>query len=253
MFDLTGKSAVVTGGASGIGEAIAARFKAAGAKVLVVDIVDQSIAVAGAGHAYFKADVSDPEQVCAMLDRAIELHVALDIVVNNAGIAMTGGIMSTGTADSERLWRVNTMGVLHGIREAARRMQSGGSIINTASLAGVIGMPDLFEYSMGKAAIIQATKTAALELGSKNIRVNAMCPGIIATPLGESADAPIAKVAALVTALGRRGEPTDVAALAHFLASDDANYVSGQAICVDGGWSSGTTVQEMQAGLIAVV
>lgn len=251
MFDLKGKSAVVTGGGSGIGEAIAARFKASGAKVLVVDIVDQSSKVTATGHAYFKADVGDPEQVCAMLDRAIDLHGTLDIVVNNAGIAVTGGIMSTGTVDSERLWRVNTMGVLYGIREAARRMQSGGSIINTASIAGVIGMPDLVEYSMGKAAIIQATKVAALELGCKNIRVNAMCPGVIMTPLGEATDAPIAKVAALVTALGRSGKPTDVAALAHFLASDDASYITGQAICVDGGWNIGTTIQEMQAGLAA--
>jgi NAD(P)-dependent dehydrogenase (short-subunit alcohol dehydrogenase family) len=251
MFDLTGKSAVVTGGASGIGEAIAARFKAAGAKVLVADIIDDASAVIAAGHAYYKADVSDPKQVAAMFDKAIELHGSLDIVVNNAGIAVTGGIMTTGTPEADRLWQVNTMGVVHGIREAAKRMPNGGSIINTASLAGWIGMPELVDYSMGKAAIIQATKTSAIDLGLQNIRVNAMCPGIIVTPLGEAAGAPISKVAAMVTVLGRSGNPSDVAVLAHFLASDDASYITGQAIAVDGGWNIGTTAQVMAAGVAA--
>jgi NAD(P)-dependent dehydrogenase (short-subunit alcohol dehydrogenase family) len=234
MFDLTGKSAVVTGGASGI-----------------ADIIDDASAVIAAGHVYYKADVSDPKQVAAMFDKAIELHGSLDIVVNNAGIAVTGGIMTTGTPEADRLWQVNTMGVVHGIREAAKRMPNGGSIINTASLAGWIGMPELVDYSMGKAAIIQATKTSAIDLGLQNIRVNAMCPGIIVTPLGEAAGAPISKVAAMVTVLGRSGNPSDVAVLAHFLASDDASYITGQAIAVDGGWNIGTTAQVMAAGVAA--
>jgi NAD(P)-dependent dehydrogenase (short-subunit alcohol dehydrogenase family) len=170
-----------------------------------------------------------------MFDKAIELHGSLDIVVNNAGIAVTGGIMTTGTPEADRLWQ----------------MPNGGSIINTASMAGWIGMPELVDYSMGKAAIIQATKTSAIDLGLQNIRVNAMCPGIIVTPLGEAAGAPISKVAAMVTVLGRSGNPSDVAVLAHFLASDDASYITGQAIAVDGGWNIGTTAQVMAAGVAA--
>lgn len=251
MFDLTGKGAVVTGGASGIGEAIAKRLAAAGARVLVADVTDASEAVAAWGGHFIRADVSNPAEIEAMLDRAIALFGALDILVNNAGIAVSGAIEDTGNDMTARLHGINTMGVLYGMREAAKRMQSGSVIINTASVAGVKGIPGLVEYSMGKAAIVQATKVAALDLGLRNIRVNAICPGIIVTPLLLGSDAPLARVAGTVVPLARAGSPEDVAALAHFLASDDAAYITGQAICTDGGWTAGDTVQTMGAALAA--
>jgi len=249
MFDLAGKRAVVTGGASGIGEAIARRFRAAGARVLVADIADAGTAVEGWGGAYRRTDVTRAEDVAALLDEAIALFGGLDILVNNAGIARTGDIEHVGSADADRMYAINTAAMLWGMREGAKRMQPGSVILNTASIAGAVGIPGLVEYSMGKAAIIQATKVAALDLGARNIRVNALCPGVIVTPLSVNADAPLVALAPHITALNRAGQPEEVAALAHFLASDDASYITGQAIFVDGGWNIGTTLQTVLAGI----
>lgn len=251
MFELTGKTAVVTGGGSGIGEAIARRFKAAGANVLVGDLSDSTEGTAGWGGHFQRADVTRNADIAALLDDAIARFGALDILVNNAGIALTGDIEHVGSEAAERMYRINTVAMVVGMREGARRMKGGGAIINTASIAGEVGIPGLVEYSMGKAAIIQATKVAALDLGARNIRVNAICPGVIVTPLSVNADAPLVALAPHITALERAGVPSEVAALAHFLASDDASYITGQAIFVDGGWNIGMTVPTVMAGVAA--
>jgi NAD(P)-dependent dehydrogenase (short-subunit alcohol dehydrogenase family) len=228
MFGLAGKTAVVTGGGSGIGEAIARRFKAAGANVVVGDLNDSTEGSAKWGGHFRRTDVTRDADIAALLDDAIARFGALDILVNNAGIALTGDIEHVGSEAAERMYR-----------------------INTASIAGEVGIPGLVEYSMGKAAIIQATKVAALDLGARNIRVNAICPGVIVTPLSVNADAPLVALAPHVTALERAGVPSEVAALAHFLASDDASYITGQAIFVDGGWNIGMTVPTVMAGVAA--
>ncbi len=246
MFDLTGKAAVVTGGASGIGEAIARRFRAAGAEVLIADIAD---APDGWDGAWRRTDVTEEAEIIALLNEAVARFGKLDILVNNAGIAVTGDIENVGSEAADRMGRINTTAMLIGMREAAQRMGPGGSIINTASIAGGIGIPGLVEYSMGKAAVIAATKAAALDLGARNIRVNAICPGAIETPLSQNAPLPLLAVAPHITALGRAGRPEEIAALAHFLASDDASYVTGQAIYADGGWNVGTTMQTLLAGI----
>ena len=247
MFSLSGRNAVVTGAASGIGAAIARRFYAAGARVLAADIAPAG-PVDWPGD-YRRTDVTDAAQVAALLDDAITRYGSLDILVNNAGIAVTGDIANIGSDAAERMFRINTMGVLYGMREAATRMGSGGAIVNLASIAATVGIPGLVEYSMGKAAVLQATKVAALDLGARNIRVNAICPGVIVTPLSVNADAPLVALAPHISALGRAGEPEEVAALAHFLASSDASYITGQAMFVDGGWNIGLTMQEIVAGL----
>ena len=243
MFDLTGKVAVVTGAASGIGAAIAQRLHRAGAYVLVADITDAAADARAWGWDFRRTDVSDPAEVAAMLDHAIAAGGKLDILVNNAAIADVHPIAEADIARAERYYKVNTMSVLAGIREAARRMKPGGTIISTASLSGIRATPGWGEYAMSKAAIIAATQSAALELGPSGIRVNAVCPGGVRTPLsvainGDALD----KAMKVLAPLGRIGEPEDIAAMVHFLASDDAAYVTGQAMLVDGGWSLGTTL-----------
>lgn len=249
MFNLQGKGAVVTGGASGIGEAIAQRLARAGARVFVADLEDSECGTASWGGSFRKTDVTQAGAIAALLDEIVKRFGSLDILVNNAGIAITGDIENTGSDEAERMLRLNTLAVVAGMREGAARMRSGGSIINTASIAGQVGIPGLVEYSMGKAAVIQATKVAALDLGARNIRVNAICPGVIVTPLSINADAPLVALAPHITALERAGKPEEVAALAHFLASDDASYITGQAIFVDGGWNIGMTVPTVMGGL----
>lgn len=251
-FDLTGKVAVVTGGGSGIGAAIAQRLHNAGAAVLIADISDASEQAQAWGCDFHKTDVSDEAQIAAMLDRAIALHGKLDILVSNAAIANVHPMAEADVARADRYFQVNALSALAGIREAAKRMTAGGSVISTASLSGVRGTPGWGEYAMSKAAVVAATQTAALEFGPRGIRVNAVCPGGVRTPLavavnGESLD----KVMKVLSPLGRIGRPEEIAAMVHFLASDDASYVTGQAYMVDGGWSIGTTLATVELALAA--
>jgi NAD(P)-dependent dehydrogenase (short-subunit alcohol dehydrogenase family) len=250
MFSLAGKVAVVTGGASGIGAAIAQRFKLAGASVLVADLTDATALVEGWGCDFRQTDVSDEAQVAAMLDQAIRTHGGLDILVNNAAIADVHAIAEADLARAARYYKVNTLSVLAGIREAARRMKSGGAIINIAALSAVRATPGWGEYAMSKAAVITLTETSALELGPMGLRVNCVCPGGIRTPLSVAINGDqLDKVMQVLAPLGRIGEPEEVAAMAHFLASDDASYVTGQAYLVDGGWALGTTSATIKLAL----
>lgn len=245
MFDIAGKSIVVTGAASGIGAGIAQRLAQAGAKVLIGDMADCTRQAADWGCTFRKTDVSDPDEMAALLDQAIAENGKLDVLVNNAGIADVHDMADADHKRAMRYYEVNAMSVLLGIREAAKRMEEGGAIVNIASLSGAQGTPGWGEYAMSKAAIISATQTAALELGPRGIRVNAVSPGGVKTPLSVAVNGPDALGQALgvLTPLGREGRPEDIAAAVHFLATDDAGYVTGQNWLVDGGWSVGTTVQ----------
>jgi len=252
MFSLEGKGAVVTGGGSGIGAAIAQRLHRAGANVLVADIADAADLARGWGCDFRRTDVSDEGEVVAMLDQAVAAYGRLDILVNNAAIANVHPIAEADLARADRYFRVNALSVLAGIREGAKRMTAGGSIVNIASLSGIRATPGWGEYAMSKAAVVAATQTAAVEFGPRGIRVNAVCPGGVHTPLAVAVNGDaLDKVMKVLAPLGRIGQPEDIAAMVHFLASDDAAYVTGQAYLVDGGWSLGTTMATIDLALAA--
>lgn len=244
MFSLKGKAAVVTGGASGMGEAITRRFLQAGASVLIVDIGDQADKAAELGAEFARADVSDPDQIAAALDIAIQKFGKLDILVNNAGIAMQRDLQDIEPERAKRIFEINALGVIYGMAAASTRLTAGGAIVNTASLSSTNGSARMVEYSATKGAVVAATRSAAMELGPKNIRVNAINPGVIKTPMSSGATTGISQAASTITALERIGAPEEVAAAAHFLASDDARYVTGHTLVVDGGWSAGTTAHQ---------
>jgi len=238
MFNLEGKNAYVTGAAGGIGQAVAARFCQAGANVVITDITDASQIAKEMGAHFHKVDVSDETQVSNSLAKAESQLGKLDIVVNNAGIGEIGNIFEeTDQSMLERVTRVNQWGVLYGLKHAPKHMNNGGSIINTASMAAFINMIATGVYSATKAAVVSMTAMSALELGERQIRVNAVCPGYIATALGSGEEG--IDLCEALTALGRVGTTDDLVGIYHFLASDESCYLTGQALKVDGGWSCG--------------
>lgn len=250
---LDGKVAVITGGGSGIGAGTVRRFVAQGAKVLIADLdVERGQALAdelGDAAAFLSTDVSKEEEVAAMIAEATDLFGRLDCLFNNAGFGgALGPIAQTSVEDYDLTMDVLLKGVFLGIKHAAPVMeaQGSGSIISTASVAGLRAGFAPHLYSVAKCAVIQLTKSVALELGEHNIRVNAICPGFIATPLAAGhPDADddrmdrMRRAGAGSQVMGRVGEPDDIAAMAEFLASDDSGWITGREFVVDGGFEAG--------------
>ena len=246
MFSLEGKIAVVTGGASGIGLATVKRFAEAGAKVVIADITESSDLAKEIGGLFIKTDVTQEDQVKALMDKTAETYGRIDIVINNAGGGEGSGpnfIPYLPAEDFEAGYKLNLMGVVFGIKHAADHMTEGGSIVNTSSVAGYQGAPTYAPYVASKAAVIGVTRTAAIELAARNIRVNCVCPGTVDTPMayGDEANAEL-KIATMMMPLGRLCKPEEVAALFHFLVADDCSFISGQAICIDGGMTAGISM-----------
>lgn len=251
MFELTGKVAVITGGGSGIGRATAERFIAAGAEVVIADIADpSSVAAAIEAHAV-TLDVTDAPAVDSVLDGVVRDRGRLDILVNNAGIiGPATGLLTDDLPGTRQVLDVNLLGVLHGIKSAARLMSSGGVIVNTASMAGLVGFPGLSAYGMSKWGVVGLTKHAAIELGPKGIRVNAVCPTGVDTPFvgDEAAEHWAVRSQSLANQhVDRLASADEVAAAIHFLASPDAAMVNGHALPVDGGMAAGMSVQLIEA------
>lgn len=254
MFDLSGKSAFVTGAASGIGASIAEAFAAAGARVFAADIDEagarvaaERIGAAGGLAEPFGLDVRD-EGAC----RRAAAHVAqtagtLDILVNNAGIGHVGTLMQTEGHDLDRLYAVNVRGVFNVTRAflPAMLVRKRGVVINMASIGGLVGIRDRVAYCVSKSAVVALTRCLALDHARDGIRVNCLCPGRVETPfvtarLREYPDPEAAyREMSSSQPVGRMGRPEEIAAAALYLASDEAAFVTGAALSIDGGWSAG--------------
>lgn len=253
-FSLNNKIVFITGGASGIGYAVAERFKAAGATLVVADLKDSFKVSESLGAVFVSADVSDSESLAAALEDAHRKLGPLDVLINNAGINGADGVNITECDDAltRRLFEVNTLGVYHGLKLGPKYLRDGGAIINTASLAANYVFPGSGPYSASKAAVVSMTQMAAAELAPRRIRVNAVAPSFIRTPLAMDDIELFERIGEKLTHTGRIAEPEEVAAVFHFLASDDASYINGQVIQVDGGMACGMTaaaVADVSQGL----
>lgn len=244
MGTLSGKVALVTGAARGQGKAEATRFVEEGARVLVADVLgDEARDVAdilGDAATPVTLDVSCESSWTAALELAHTQFGGVDVLVNNAGVLHFSPIIDTSLADYRRVIDVNQIGVFLGIRAAAERMRDGGSIINVSSIDGLIGMPGVIAYCASKFAVRGMTKVAALELAPRGIRVNSIHPGIIDTPMIDRPEVQ-AVLGTILTGvpLRRAADPTEVAELAVYLASDASSYSTGAEFVVDGGITAG--------------
>ena len=252
MFQLHGRIAVVTGSGSGIGAAIATLFAKQGATVALLDrdasaaeAIAASIRTAGGRASAVPCDVADADGVADAFGRVAAEHGRVDILVNNAGIAHVGTIQQTSPEDLDRLYSVNVRGVYLCARAAIDTMlrQGAGVIVNMASIASLIGIPERFAYSMTKGAVLTMTKSIAVDYVKHGIRCNCICPARVHTPFVDgylAANYPgreqeMFRALSEYQPIGRMGKPEEVAALALYLCSDEAAFVTGQAYPIDGG------------------
>jgi NAD(P)-dependent dehydrogenase (short-subunit alcohol dehydrogenase family) len=253
VFELTGKVAFVTGAGSGIGAAIADLFARAGASVFVADISSagaaESVARIRAARGSAEAvvlDVRDEAACAAAASAALRSAGRMDILVNNAGVGHVGTMLTTAGEDLDRLYAVNVRGMFNVTKAFLPAMieRQAGVIVNMASIAGLLGIRDRIAYSITKFAVVGLTKSMALDHAKQGIRVNCICPGRVETPfvaarLKEYPDPEKAyREMASTQAVGRMGRPDEIAAAALYLASDEAAFVTGSALVIDGAWSA---------------
>jgi len=255
VFRLDGKVAIVTGGGAGIGRAIALLFAEQGANLVVLEVdetageqVVREIQAGGGEARSLVCDVSKLEMVKQVVQQAYDQYGKIDILVNNAGIAHVGNIENTSEADLDRIYNVNVKGVFNCTQAVISTMvrQGGGVIVNLASIASKIGLKDRFAYSMSKGAVLTMTLSTAIDYIDKNIRCNCVCPGRVHTPFVDGyikknypgREEEIFKTLSEYQPLGRMGKPEEIAASILYLCSDEAAFVTGSALAIDGGVSS---------------
>ena len=257
MFRLDGKRALITGAGSGIGEAIATLFSAQGAHVIVADVqadaaerVANDISRQGGNATPLVVDVTDEDQVRTSFEQLAHQQGRLDLLVNNAGISHVGSILETSLQDCERVLRVNAGGVFLCAREAVRLMlqqePKGGVIINMSSVAAMIGVERRLPYSASKGAVLALTRSIAMDFVDQGIRCNAICPGTVQTPFVEGylkrsfpgQEDSVRQTLHARQPIGRMGQPEEIAAAALYLASDEAAFITGSALVIDGGWTA---------------
>jgi NAD(P)-dependent dehydrogenase (short-subunit alcohol dehydrogenase family) len=237
---LEGRRAIITGAARGIGAAIAAAYRREGAELVLLDREEDSCAVTAArlGATAMAVDLGEPAATKAVMQDAIDHLGGVDVLVNNAGILRFAPLLEITIEDWDATFDINVRAMLVTTQVAARAMidAGGGAIVNMASMGGKVGSPNQAHYAASKAAVIGLTRVSAMELGRHSIRVNCICPGYVLTEMGAGTRTPemVAAWSAL-SPLGRCAEPEEVAAMALFLASDDARYSTGEAFNVAGG------------------
>jgi NAD(P)-dependent dehydrogenase (short-subunit alcohol dehydrogenase family) len=253
-FRLDGKVGLVTGGGSGIGAAICRAYAAQGARVVVAEVSQergqQLASELGEAGLFWQTDVSDLTSTQAAVRAAVQHFGRLDVLVNCAGIGLVGSVQETEPSDWNRLLAVNISGVFHGSRAAVDQMlqqaPKGGVIVNIASVAGQIGVPRRFAYCATKGAVIAMTKQLAVDYVKEGIRCNAICPGTVFSPFVEAYIERFHKDTREETIrelharqpIGRMGRPEEVADLAVYLASEEAGFMTGSAVVLDGGWTA---------------
>jgi len=250
QFDLSGKTAIITGGSKGLGLAMAAGLASAGAQIMVVNRnLDEGLAAAQELQSdfniraeAFSADITKPRQAEAMVKATLEMFGDIDILINSAGINIRGPIDELDPDDFNRVMEVNVYGTWLASKAVVPHMkkQLKGSIINMASTLGLVGLANRTPYASSKGAIVQMTRALAIELAPFHINVNAICPGPFLTEMNAPiADTPEAKNFIVgATALGRWGLLREIQGAAIFLASEAASYMVGSMLTVDGGWTA---------------
>ncbi len=248
--ELAGKVAVVTGGASGIGRATVERFVAEGARVVIADIDEgrgEELATdLGDVVAFQRTDVSNPDNVQAAVDLAVEQFGGLDVMFNNAGVGSKfDRLLDNDLSDFDTVIGIDLKGVMLGTQRAARHMAAlgGGAIVNSASIAAITGGAGPIVYRTAKAAVVQFSKSAAIDLAAHNIRVNCIAPGHIPTGI---TNYDLGAVIQTMQPLQRHGEPADVADAVVYLASDRSAQITGIVLPIDGGTSAGPPVTQLR-------
>ena len=247
MFKLNNKVAIVTGASRGIGKAVAEAVANAGAHIVCASRSEDELKEfsnnlndKGLSSSYFGCDVSNLENFKKLADDTISKYESIDILVNNAGITKDGLIMRMSESDWDQVININLKGVFNGIKSVTRQMmkQKHGRIINISSIVGLIGNPGQANYAASKSGVIGLGKAVSKELASRNITVNTIAPGYIETDMVENIDEKSKEKLLNQIPLGRIGSPEEIAATVLYLASDEAGYVSGQTIAVDGGMTT---------------
>ncbi|MBV8251961.1 MAG: glucose 1-dehydrogenase [Chitinophaga sp.] len=243
-----GKVALVTGAGSGIGEKVAMLYAAGGAKVIVSDVNDlhgeqtvSDIRKSGGEAAYVKCDVGNPEDCRMLVEKTIEHYGRLDIACNNAGIGGEAKFTADYSVETyQKVIAINLNGVFYCMKYQLPAMlkNGGGAIVNMASILGVVGTPTAAAYVAAKHGVIGLTETAAAEYSAKGIRVNAVCPGYINTPLLDAMDANTKAALVGMHPIGRLGKPEEVAELVIWLSSDKASFVTGSKYLIDGAYTA---------------
>ncbi|MFF8845911.1 SDR family NAD(P)-dependent oxidoreductase [Streptomyces sp. NPDC015127] len=249
MGKLDGRVVFITGAARGQGEAEARLFAAEGARVVLADVLDEQgeTLAEELGALYVHLDVSQEDDWAAAVAAARDAYGKIDGLVNNAGILRFNELVGTPLEEFQLITQVNQVGAFLGIKTLAPQIEAagGGTIVNTASYTALTGMAYVGAYTASKHAILGLTRVAALELAGRGIRVNAVCPGAVDTPMSnpEGADpGAIEELYRSLVPLGRVGRPEEVARLALFLTGEDSSYITGQPFVIDGGWLAGVSV-----------